>query len=309
MPAFAPIVLFTYNRLKNTRETVSCLLANKEASGSDLIVFSDAPKSAQAEGSVREVRAYLHTIAGFKSVRIVERDRNFGLVKNIVSGVTEIVGEYGRVIVLEDDHSVSPFFLQYMNEGLDRLEQRDDIVCIHGYVYPHKRPLPETFLVKGADCWGWATWKRGWDLFDMDAAHLFREIERQGRGRAFDFGGSYPYLQMLKDQADGKAGSWAICWYASAFLQDKYTVYPNSSLVRINSLEDGGDHETASPYMLLYQVALKATPVDWDAGSLDVESLAGRKAFTSFYRSRRSLWRKGRVYLKNRIHRLFVVWK
>ena len=309
MSAFAPIVLFTYSRLKNTRETVSCLLKNKEAAESDLIVFSDAPKNMQAQEAVLQVRNYLHSIIGFRSVTITERESNYGLVRNIISGVTETVNRYGRVIVLEDDHSVSTYFLQYMNEGLDLLANREDIVSIHGYMYPHRRPLPEAFLVKGADCWGWATWKRGWDLFNPDAAFLFQEIERQGRQAEFDFNGSYPYMQMLKDQADGKAGSWAVCWYASAFLQNKYTVYPGESMVQINSLADGGVHEAASPSMLLYQVPMKRTPVDWGKVRLDQESPVGRKAFESFFQSRSSYWRKGCVYVKDRIKHLFVKWK
>ena len=224
MPALAPIVLFTYNRLKKTRETVACLQSCREAAASDLIVFSDAPKDGRAVASVGEVRRFLHAIEGFRTVTVVERPENYGLFRNITEGVTQIVGKYGRVIVLEDDHSVSPFFLQYMNEGLDLLADREDIVSLHGYVYPHREPLPEAFLIKGADCWGWATWKRGWDLFNPDAASLLSAIKGQGRQQEFDFGVTYAYLHMLEEQAAGRANSWAICWYASAFLQDKYTV-------------------------------------------------------------------------------------
>lgn len=294
----APIVLFTYSRLKNTRETVSCLLENREAADSDLIVYSDAPKNEKAVEAVKAVRAYLHSVTGFKSVTVVERPENQGLVRNIVSGVTETVNQYGRVIVLEDDHSVSPYFLQYMNEGLERLKDRDDIASIHGYMYPHRKRLPEVFLVKGADCWGWATWKRAWDLFDMDAARLVQSIEHQGRQREFDFEGSYPYMQMLRDQAEGTAGSWAICWYASAFLQDKYTVYPNESLVRINSLEDEGIHNRPSPRMLQYVVRVKETPVDWSCGEIEQESQAARREFERFFRSLKSRTRRWFTWIK-----------
>lgn len=297
MTALAPIVLFTYNRLKNTRETVSCLLVNREAAESDLIVYSDAPKNEQAAASVQQVREYLRTIIGFRSVTIVEREQNYGLVRNITSGVTETVDQYGCVIVLEDDHSVSPYFLQYMNEGLRLLADRTDIASIHGYMYPHKSPLPEVFLVKGADCWGWATWKRGWDLFNPDAASLCAAIKSQRREREFDFGGTYPYMQMLKDQADGKKGSWAICWYASVFLLDKYTVYPGQSLVCLNSLADKGEHNRPSRTMLRFAVPLNQRPVDWSKGALEGESLVGRKAFAHFFRSSRSIWKRFAAYI------------
>ena len=299
MEALAPIVLFTYNRLKNTRETVSCLLANPEAGASDLIVYSDAPKNEKATESVQAVRDYLHTVTGFKSVTLVEREVNYGLVRNITSGVTEVIGRYGRVIVLEDDHSVSPYFLKYMNEGLERFAGREDIACIHGYVYPHKDPLPEAFLVKGADCWGWATWERAWKIFDMDAARMYNEIVRQGRGREFDFNGSYPYMKMLKDQAAGTKNSWAICWYASAFLQDMYTVYPGESLVNVNSLSDGGEHDVPSKELMRFSVDLKKTPVDWAQAETETESPAGRKAFERFFRSQMSVKQRIIAFIKH----------
>lgn len=288
METLSPVVLFTYSRLRNTRETVSCLLANREAAATDLIVYSDAPRNGQAAADVAAVRAYLHGVTGFKSVRIVERETNYGLVRNITAGVTETVGRYGRVIVLEDDHSVSPFFLQYMNEGLERLKDRTDIACIHGYVYPHKEQLPDAFLIKGADCWGWATWKRAWDLFDSDAGRLYQEIVRQGRQREFDFNGSYPYMRMLKDQAEGKARSWAVCWYASAFLQDKYTVYPDKPHVRLNGLSDAGEHTAPDAGQLRFAVTLADAPLDWEAASLEAESPRGRKAFERFFWSLKS---------------------
>ena len=301
MSAFAPIVLFTYCRLNNTRKTIDCLLGNVEAASSDLIVYSDAPKNEKAASSVATVREYLHSVSGFKSVQIIERESNFGLVKNITSGVTEVVNRYGRVIVLEDDHSAAPFFLKYMNEALDRFENREDIACIHGYVYPHRGKLPEAFLIKGADCWGWGTWKRSWDLLDMDAARLYREIVNQGRQKEFDFNGSYPYMQMLKDQMDGKVGSWAICWYASAFLLNKFTVYPDAAMVCLNSLLDEGEHSSPSRGMLRYAVSLSTHPVNWDNASLQEESQMGRKEFELFFRSLNTLKRRVIHFIKQRI--------
>ena len=184
---YAPIVMFTYCRLENTRETVEHLLRNEEAKDSDLIIYSDAPKNVRAEEGVKKTREFIHSISGFKSIKIIEREKNMGLANSIVDGVTSVVNQYGRVIVLEDDLSVSPYFLKYMNEGLDRYENRDYIISIHGYVYPVKKKLPEALLIKGADCWGWATWKRGWDVFSFDAKSLYNQIKEANRVKEFDF--------------------------------------------------------------------------------------------------------------------------
>lgn len=292
---FAPVVLFTYNRLKNTTETVSCLLLNQEAKDTDLIVYSDAPKKPEAAESVQEVRQYLHSLQGFKSVKIIERGENYGLAKNIVTGVTSALEDYDRVIVLEDDFSVSPFFLQYMNEGLERYKDRDDIASIHGYVYPHKNTLPEAFLIKGADCWSWATWRRAWRLFNGDAASLYNEIVKRKLQKEFDFNNTYPYMNMLKNQAKGTANSWAVCWYASTFLNNMYTLYPNQSMSKINSLEDTSTHSTKpSATLLKYSVGVKQNPINWNLVSDQSECVQGRREFESFFISLKS--RKRRIY-------------
>ncbi len=194
-----------------------------------------------ADYRVKEVREYIRTITGFKSLRIVERETNLGLATSIISGVTEVVNQYGRIIVLEDDMVTSPFFLRYMNDALDLYENEEKVVSIHGYVYPIQG-LQETFFIKGADCWGWATWKRGWDLFDADGEKLLNELKKAGLLKRFDFDGAYPYTKMLRDQIEGKNNSWAIRWYASALLHDKLTLYPGKSLVHNIGTDASGTH-------------------------------------------------------------------
>lgn len=238
----APIGLFVYSRVNHTRQTVDALRANALAEESDLIVFSGSPKSDSESQKVAEVRDYIKTISGFKSVKIVERKENLGLAKSIIAGVTETVNEYGRVIVVEDDLVTSPYFLQYMNEALELYADENKVISIHSYDYPVKKDLPETFFLKGADCWGWATWKRGWDLFEPDGKKLLNELIIKNLTKEFDYNGSYPFSKMLEDQIKGKNNSWAIRWYASAFLKEKLTLYPGKALVKNIGFDDSGVH-------------------------------------------------------------------
>ncbi|ETK09663.1 hypothetical protein T231_08720 [Tannerella sp. oral taxon BU063 isolate Cell 6/7/9] len=152
MMRLAPIVLFTYNRPVHTRQTIDALLKNEYASESDLIIFSDAPKNCVAEDGVRQTRAYLREITGFRSIKLIERAENMGLAANIIDGVTQVVNEYGRIIVLEDDLLTSPFFLKYMNEALSMYEDANEVISVHGYIFPIKRKLPESFFIRGTDC-------------------------------------------------------------------------------------------------------------------------------------------------------------
>lgn len=238
----APVVLFVYNRPWHTRQTVEALRNNGLAAESELFVFSDGPRSEADRSKVQEVRDYAGTISGFKSVTLVERVVNLGLARSIIGGVTELVDNHGRIIVLEDDMITSPHFLKFMNEALEHYQDEQRVVSIHGYTYPVKGELPETFFMRGADCWGWATWKRGWDIFEADGAKLLAELKGKNLTRAFDFNGSYPYMRMLEDQTRGKNDSWAIRWHAAAFLRDMLTLYPGKSLVYNIGLDASGTH-------------------------------------------------------------------
>ena len=238
----APIALFVYSRPWHTRQTVTALQKNDLSKESSLFVFSDGPRFERDRKNVMAVREYINQIKGFKSVTVVEREVNFGLARSIISGVTEIVNRYGKIIVLEDDIIVSPYFLKFMNEALEFYQEEHKVISIHGYIYPMKIRPPETFFIRGTDCWGWATWKRGWDLFEPDGRKLLNELKRGRLEKKFDINGAYPFTKMLKNQIRRKNDSWAVRWYASAFLNDKLTLYPGRSLAQNIGFDNSGTH-------------------------------------------------------------------
>jgi hypothetical protein len=279
----APIALFVYNRLEHTKKTVEALQKNNLATESELFVFSDSWKSEEGRARVEEVRTYIKTISGFKKVEVVERNENFGLAKSIISGVTELVSKYGKVIVLEDDLVTSPYFLKYMNEALDMYTDNNEIISIHGYMYPIKSiySVPGTSFIKGADCWGWATWKRGWDLFEKNGQKLLDELESKNLTTEFDFAGSYPFTHMLEGQIAGKNSSWAIRWYASAFLKNKLTLYPNQSLVQNVGMDGSGRH---SGITSAYDSVASQKPVVLEKQKL-IENAWARKEMINYFNS------------------------
>jgi len=243
----APVVLFVYKRPDHTARTLTALAANPEAPESDLIVYADGAKGTADRDAVEATRERVRSFRGaFRSLSLVEREENWGLSGNIVDGVTTVVGERGRAIVLEDDIETSPAFLAYMNRSLELYADEPLVASIHAYMYPHQRLLPDTFFIRGADCWGWAVWERSWRVFNADAGALLAALRTCPWAREFDFDRTYPYRRMLRDTRAGRVDSWAVRWYASAFLAGMYTLYPNLSLAR-NSGNDGtGTHSGVS---------------------------------------------------------------
>lgn len=246
----APIALFVYNRPAHTRRTVESLQANLLASDSELFVYSDAPKRPEAAAAVQEVRDYIRTISGFKAVHIVEQPANRGLAKSIIAGVGALCREFGRVIVLEDDLVTAPHFLQYMNAGLERYHEAEDVMQIAGYMFPVQLPVQEDALfLPFISSWGWATWERAWRHFDPEARG-YGQLERDSTlRRRFDLNGNYKYFKMLQAQQQGKVESWAIRWYLSVFLRSGRALFPRTTLVRNLGFDGSGVNCAVSEFV------------------------------------------------------------
>lgn len=241
----APIVLFVYNRPKHTKKTLDALAANDLAAQSELYIYLDGVRSDAKKnelGRIQEVESIIRAEKRFKDIVITSSPYNKGLAGSIISGVTEVISKYDKIIVLEDDLITSKYFLKYMNNALNLYHVENDVACISGYIYPVSQKLPETFFIKGADCWGWGTWKRAWDLFEPSGTILLNQLKQNKQFFDFNFFDSYPYTKMLEDQISGKNNSWAIRWYASAYLHQKLTLYPAIPFVRNIGFDGSGTH-------------------------------------------------------------------
>lgn len=237
----APIALFVYQRPWHTQQSVEALKKNKYAEQSDLFIFSDGPKQAEARGAVQTVRDYVKTIEGFKTVNVVTRAENFGLAKSVIDGVTRLCGEYGRVIVLEDDLVTAPYFLEYMNTALERYQGEERVMQVAGYMFPVKFALEEDALfLPFISSWGWATWQRAWRHFDPHTKGYERLLADSALRKQFNLNGHYNYFKLLEAQRCGKIDSWAIWWYLSVFQRQGLALYPTRTLVRNLGFDGSG---------------------------------------------------------------------
>ena len=237
----SPIALFVYNRPHHTRKTLESLMANAELSDSPLYVFCDGAKRKKDIPLVQATRELIRSYE-LDNATIIEREENMGLANSIITGVTELCNKYGRVIVVEDDLYLSPYFLKYMNTALDTYEEYDEVMHISGYMFPVRGQLPDTFFYRATSCWGWGTWKRAWDKFEPDVRTLLAGLKNRKKRREFDIQGSMKYYRMLILQAIGMSDSWAIRWYASVFLNNGLCLHPGKSLVNNIGHDDSGVH-------------------------------------------------------------------
>ena len=244
MVRVAPIVLFCYNRLDYLKKTIRSLKKNKLSRFSKLIIYSDGPKNKIDDQKIKKLRRYLKSLKGFKNIYIKENLKNKGLAQNIIDGLNKVFSKHSSAIILEDDLLLSNNFLKYMNEALQLYKNKKKVISIHGYSYPIKfqKSDPDYFFLRGADCWGWAAWSRSWKLFNKNGDFLRKKLNKKKLVKQFNFNNSFNYMKMLDDQIEGKNNSWAIRWYASAFLKNKLTLYPKNSFVKNIGTDGSGTH-------------------------------------------------------------------
>lgn len=279
----APIALFVYNRPQHTKITLESLCRCWKADESDLYIYCDGPKNQRDEKAVKEVREIVKSHEWCGSVHIKESAKNLGLAHSLISGITELVNKYGRIIVLEDDLVLSPYFLNFMNDALDFYQDESKVMHISGYMFPVQGQLPETFFYRATSCWGWATWDRAWQCFVPDIHTLLAGFQDKHQLWEFDIKGSMNYCKMLQDQANGTIDSWAIRWYASVFLNNGLCLHPGKSLVN-NIGHDGTGVHCGSTDM--YSVSVSKEQVSFFTQNIE-ESKKAVKLMANFYRGQK----------------------
>lgn len=263
----APIALIPGTGPGRAGPVLASLRHAEGALESPLTIFCEPP------GSGAET-ADLHRLArcasGFRKVEIVELPDRAGRSRLITESVTAMLRDHDRVIVVEDDMLVSPAFLRFMNDALETYAGEERVACVSGSSFAVPGALPETFLLPGAHCWAWATWRRAWEPARFDPAHLLREVLEADLIHAFDGGSAEPLTQALQDAVFDGTSSWSLCWMAAAILAQRLTLHPGRALA-VNL-------EASDPAVPpLFDTALSAEPVRVAAAPVAADEAVQRK--------------------------------
>ena len=238
----SPVVIFAYNRLDHLEKTVEAISKNALADETQFYVFQDGPREKDlAKNSYASVTEYCKNLNIGKTCTFIKRDKNYGLFKSVITGVTETLEKHNSIIVLEDDLITSPSFLQYMNESLNYYENNSQVGTINGYSYNMGKTLPKYYFLRGANPYGWGTWRNRWSLLNTDVKTLKKELTSKNLIHEWDYANG---VNMLNEQEQGKISSWLICWHTSLFLKGKLTLSPSHSFVYHNGFDESATHCT-----------------------------------------------------------------
>lgn len=263
---YAPIVLFTYNRIESVKILLNALRNNFLAKQSILYIYADGAKDGASAAEIKkieEVRHYLKSEQWCKEVHIIESEKNMGCGPSIIRGVTEVVNRHGKVIVLEDDLNLSPFFLDFINDALSVYEDKKTVSSVGGCnFFACGENFPSTFFIQYPDCYGWGTWSDRWAHFEPDAAKLHAQLKAKNLIKKFNGYGAFEMESLLKAQISNHVSAWDVQWTAVCTLNNWLSLYPNPSVTQHLFLGDA-THTTFDvlPPLATEKIEVKEMPV------------------------------------------------
>jgi hypothetical protein len=242
-----PVIVFVYNRLEHTKKTLKALSENTIANESELYIFSDGYKSDNDKKEVENVRRFIRDFKHemlFKNITVIESETNRGLANSVITGVTDIIGRYGRVIVVEDDLVTSKDFLEFMNDALVYYENDQRVWSVTGYT-PELPSLSsyskDVYLGYRGATWGWGTWKDRWEMVDWNVSD-YRKFRFNVKMQKKLKRGGMDLSSMLRAQMHGKLDSWAIRWMYQESKENKMTLFPKNARVVNIGFDGSGVH-------------------------------------------------------------------
>lgn len=245
--SLAPIVMFVYNRADHFQQTYEALSRCEGAAESELYIFSDGARSEKDVPKVNEVRTAIRNAADegkFQNVHIAESEKNQGLAASVIAGVTKVIEQYGKVIVVEDDCMPSPYFLAFMNQCLREYNDKQEVGAIAGFapVIPFPKAFQDDVFFAYRSCsWGWATWKDCWNGVDWDLKHMSDFYENPALIRTLNSNGKDRFIRLYR-QTKGNGSSWSVRFGAHLVRNNQLTVYPRYSYIQNIGCDASGVH-------------------------------------------------------------------
>ncbi|MGL5793016.1 MAG: glycosyltransferase family 2 protein, partial [Waterburya sp.] len=159
---------------------------------------------------------------------------NLGCKKRVSSGIDWVFDNVEEAIFLEDDTLPHPTFFRFCEEMLDYYRHDSRITTISGdnLQFGQKRSEYSYFFSRYPVMWGWASWRRAWQHYDVEmkfwpevkAKHLLRDI-------LIDPEAVKDWIGIFDSTYDDQIPTWDFQWTLACWLQNGLSITPNVNLV------------------------------------------------------------------------------
>ena len=240
-----PILLLVYNRPKHTLALINKLRSIKPKK---IYISSDGPKENQKDFiNCKKVKIIISKIDWKCKLKFNYGINNQGCRKSVSNGINWFFDNEKAGIILEDDCVPNLDFFNFCKILLKKYKNQDKISVISGSNF-QKKEIDKYYYYfsKYPHCWGWATWKRAWKLYDpkfsfwpkwkqsLDWKLLHKDlIEKKYWEKIFD--------KVYKNKID----SWAYVWTACVWKNKGLTATPNLNLIDNIGFDENATHTFA----------------------------------------------------------------
>lgn len=231
MPLTTPVAFLIFNRPEQTRRVFAAI---KRARPTRLLIVADGPRPtrpgedalcAATRAIVSEVDWPCEVLTNFAATNVGCRER-------VSSGLTWVFNTVEEAIILEDDCLPHPDFFPYCAELLERYRDDARIMHIGGVNFQFGRRYgPDSyFFSRYTHIWGWASWRRAWQHYDVTLARWPAARERMVA--MFEHPAERRYWQHAWEKVfSGKLDTWDYQWSFACAEQGGLVALPNVNLI------------------------------------------------------------------------------
>ena len=227
-----PILFCNFNRPQLTEQVLERI---RIARPKTLLLASDGPRGSHPEdlAKVESTRRILGNIDWPCTVHTRFSERNLGCKKAMSSAISWAFELSEELIILEDDCLPDPSFFSFCDLLLKRYRDHEEVMMVSGNNFQkNQRGDASYYFSRWTHIWGWATWKRAWQHFDVEVSS-WPEVKRSALlRRRFSDSSEYAHWSRTLDlQHAGQIDTWDFPWAYSVWRHGGMSVLPQRNLV------------------------------------------------------------------------------
>ena len=236
------VLFLIFNRPAETRIVLEQLRRQQVR---NLYVAADGPR-ANNEKDIRncaECRELIDSIDWDCNVVKLFRNENLGCGRAVSDAITWFFSHEEMGIILEDDCLPSDSFFMFCSTLLHYYKNEPGVMHISGdnFQFGKSRGAGTYYFSIYAHVWGWATWRRAWQLYDFTMKD-FPEIIKDSTIRNYYPGDS------LAQTYEGKIDTWDFQWVYTILRNRGLSIIPNVNLVKNIGFNKKSTHTNRAPF-------------------------------------------------------------
>ena len=224
-----PVLFLVFNRPDTTIEVFEKISQVKPAK---LYIACDGPRKDNDEiKQVEQVKKIVANINWPCEVKTLYREKNLGCRNAVSQAITWFFDNEEMGIILEDDCLPSQSFFWFCEDLLHKYKNEERIGMISGNNFFEDEKLKESYFFSYGNIWGWASWKRAWQNYDVKI-NLWKNQKIKDSIKTF-LNNDYIYKNFktyFDDAYDGK-DTWAHQWLFTRISNKQLTINPCKNLV------------------------------------------------------------------------------